>query len=300
MEGCQKVQKKRTRWDSEAERKLIEIWADILQETNGKMMTRKKKEALATKQLNEYLETDLDRAGAFTEKDVHNKIDGMLKKGKQFYAIYKKKVTGKKLDDEMTIDMEAAEAAWPNFKTFYSNFKDHPSLGPGTVEDSAAPPAVDEVELENVVEPFSPNDSVECQSKASTAHDDSGEEQVEEEEDVVEYTPPPSKKTKEAADASTSRMHKKKDRTSSSMATFMSWQKSAQESQMNHERKLQEEQMAFQAKLEQDRIRFESEMSMRLQHLNNQFQQNMMQQNQVFQAELFKRLFDKSTDKDKE
>ena len=37
--------------------------------------------------------------------------------------------------------MEAAEAARPNFKTFFEQFKDHPALGPGSVEDSAVTPS---------------------------------------------------------------------------------------------------------------------------------------------------------------
>ena len=45
MEGSKKQLKGRMRWDPEAERKLIEIWADVLREMDGKMITRKKKEA---------------------------------------------------------------------------------------------------------------------------------------------------------------------------------------------------------------------------------------------------------------
>ena len=36
---------------------------------------------------------------------------------------------------EADFDMEAAETAWPNFKTFFERFKDN--LGHGSVEDSA-------------------------------------------------------------------------------------------------------------------------------------------------------------------
>ena len=42
----------KAKWDSETERKIIDIWADILEEFNGKMLTRKKKEAIATICLN--------------------------------------------------------------------------------------------------------------------------------------------------------------------------------------------------------------------------------------------------------
>ena len=62
----------------------------------------------------------------------------------------KKGETGKKITDEdIEIDLEAAELAWPYFKTFYGRFKSHPSLGPGTVEDSTyvVSPVNNEIEL---------------------------------------------------------------------------------------------------------------------------------------------------------
>ena len=47
----------------------------------------------------------------------------------------KKGETGKDVDGkhEILLDIEAAEAAWPDFKIFYKTFKDHLSLGPGSV-----------------------------------------------------------------------------------------------------------------------------------------------------------------------
>ena len=43
-----------------------------------------------------------------------------MKKGKAMYAIHlKKKETGRECtQDDVDLDMEAAEATWPNFKTF--------------------------------------------------------------------------------------------------------------------------------------------------------------------------------------
>ena len=38
-----KSKKTRARWNSEVERKLIDIWTDILEELHRKMMARKKK-----------------------------------------------------------------------------------------------------------------------------------------------------------------------------------------------------------------------------------------------------------------
>ena len=67
--------KKRIRWDTEAKRKLIEIWAEILEKYDGKMMMRKNKEEMATKKLNVYVNTELSRAADYTTTEVHNKID---------------------------------------------------------------------------------------------------------------------------------------------------------------------------------------------------------------------------------
>ena len=77
--------KRRTHWDSDEEKKLIEVWADILQQTDGKMITRKKKEALATQRVSQDVKEELGITTTFTEKEIRNKIDWMLKKGKQFY-----------------------------------------------------------------------------------------------------------------------------------------------------------------------------------------------------------------------
>ena len=54
-----KSKKTRARWDSEVERKLIDIWVDILEELDGKMMTRKKKKAIAQTRLNAYISEEV-------------------------------------------------------------------------------------------------------------------------------------------------------------------------------------------------------------------------------------------------
>ena len=65
-----KSKKTRARWDSEVEHKLIDIWVDILEELDGKMMTRKKKEAIATTRLNVYVSNELNRSEQYMEKEV--------------------------------------------------------------------------------------------------------------------------------------------------------------------------------------------------------------------------------------
>ena len=54
-----KGKKPRARWDTEAEKKLIDVWADVLGEFSGVMMTRKEKEAIATTRLNMYVSEEL-------------------------------------------------------------------------------------------------------------------------------------------------------------------------------------------------------------------------------------------------
>ena len=59
------------------------------------MLTRKKKEAIATRKINAYNKEELGGKTEFTVKEVRIKIDWMLKKGKNYYSLYQKNVTGK-------------------------------------------------------------------------------------------------------------------------------------------------------------------------------------------------------------
>ena len=82
-----KGKKPRVKWDSKVKRKLIGIWADIIEEFHGKLITRKKKETIAT--LNS-MSTSPNRAEQYTEKEICNKIDTIMKKGKSMYVNYPK------------------------------------------------------------------------------------------------------------------------------------------------------------------------------------------------------------------
>ena len=73
-----KGQKPRARLDSDTERKLIDVWADILGVFSGIMMTRKNKEAIATTRLNVYVSEELNRPEKYNEKEVCNKLDNMF------------------------------------------------------------------------------------------------------------------------------------------------------------------------------------------------------------------------------
>ena len=91
-----KGKKPRVKWDSEVERKLIEIWTDIIEEFDGKLITRKKKEVIATTRLNVNVSQELNRVEQYTEKGTCNKVDTIMKKGKSMYMNYQKKgETGK-------------------------------------------------------------------------------------------------------------------------------------------------------------------------------------------------------------
>ena len=306
--------KRKTHWDRDEERKLIEVWAEILVETNGKMVTRKTKEALATQQINLYVTKELGKTTTFNENEIRNKIDGLMKKGKNFYSLYRKKrKTGEEVDPdiEIELDFEAAQTAWPNFKIFYETFKDHPSLGPGPVEDSSNfvldPDQVSTEAEPTNTSPGTPSTSNSSDTPATMSNSsystspswdnssltgDVEDFEKELDDELHDHEAQLPKKRSLAVKKTLVSVPNKKTR-NSNLSQFAEIQKTTQEAMMDHEAKLQSESIAFQAKLEQDRLRFESEMSQRLQQQSQQFQQQMMQQNQLFHAELFKRLFDK-------
>ena len=118
----------------------------------------------------------------------------MLKKGKNYYSLYQKKVTGKGVepDDEIELDLEAAQAAWPNFKVFYETFKDHPSLGPGSVEDSTIPSPITTLseKTDDTLESDVDQES-EYSSSPGTMEED---EEIAGEQGILNGDPPPRKK----------------------------------------------------------------------------------------------------------
>ena len=280
-------------------KELIDIWADILEELDEKVMTRKKKEAIATTRLNAYVSEELSRPEQYMEEEVCNKVDTIMKKGKAMYVTHQKKgETGRECtQDDVDLDMEAAEATWPNFKTFFGRFKNHPALGPGAVEDSSATPNVEPgpsaaAQTEHGEDTTTPETS-RPSSRASIESVGDSDSASEEEEDI----PMPSNKKSRKSEASlVARVGKKKGKGTAAtqfLLAYAEMQVQAQLRQMQHENIMQENAMAFQAKMEQDRVKFEADLSAKLQQQNSQFQMAMMQQSQLFQAELFTKLFDK-------
>ena len=228
-----------------------------------------------------------------------------MKKGKQMYITYQRKgETGKEYTgDEADIDKEAAELAWPNLGTFFARFKDHPSLGPGSSEDSAITPAISNEEV--VVTAPEEADTLtpsRCPSRASSksvmdeSHDDCDNDDDLTYDDIDDDTPGPSKNAKQQTSVAVSRIPKKRASQANSaafIAAFRDIQESSQQRQIEHEKKMQQDAIMFQQRLEQDRLKFETDLAIKMQQQSNQFHVNLMQQNQLFQAELFKKLFEK-------
>ena len=117
------AKKARTQWDFDEERQLIEIWAGILHETNGKVITKKKKEALATQLLNWKSSSPKSRKAHYFQWKGYSKQDRLNgKKGKNFYLLYRKRrKTGDEVDPNLEIELniEAAGIAWPNLNILW-------------------------------------------------------------------------------------------------------------------------------------------------------------------------------------
>ena len=98
----------------------------------------------------DYSPQRLSLRGAQQTRTVHGKrslqqgwYDNEKGKGHVCHSS-KKGETGRECtQDDVDLDMEAAEATWPNLKMFFGRFKNHPALGPGAVEDSGATPSVE-------------------------------------------------------------------------------------------------------------------------------------------------------------
>ena len=222
-----------------------------------------------------------------------------MKKGKAMYVTHQKKgETGRECtQDDVDLDMEAAEATWPNFKTFFGQFKNHPVLGPGAVEDSGVSSSVEPgpsgaaqtKQREDVTMPETSRPPSRATIESVGESDSASEEE--------EYIPmPSSKKPRKSETSLVARVGKKKGKGTAAtqfLLVYAEMQEQAQVRQMQHEDKMQENAMAFQAKMEQDRVKFEANLLTKLQQQNTWFQMSMMQQNQFFQAELLKKLFDK-------
>ena len=90
---------------------------------------------------------------------------------------------------------EAAEAVWPNFVVFYERFKEHPSFGPGSVEDSvASSSSVPEMEID--LEPSSTGNTPTPASEITVCDISTSEE--EEDGDGVEILQPPQSQQKQS------------------------------------------------------------------------------------------------------
>ena len=131
--------KAEVQWPEEAERKLIEVWADVLQRYSGAMIKKKAKAQKAADILNTYVEDELPGGLQYSAEEVLAKVDNVVAKARRFYSKFpRQKETGRLAsDDDVAVDVEAASLAWPNFQMFYDVFRNDPSLGPGAADDSS-------------------------------------------------------------------------------------------------------------------------------------------------------------------
>ena len=247
----------RAKWTADIERRLIDIWADIIQEFGGKMIMRKKKEAIATTRLNAYLSEELGRMDLYSEKAVCNKIAMIMKKGKGMYVTYQKKgeMGREYIEGDAELDIEAAKISWPNFKTVYARFKDHPCLGPRAVEDSLTPSPSTSVPFKNVVgDKPEDTDTPEVSRPPSTSVADSGSE--EDEDDLL--VPPIKKKKRD--DTPVPRVGRKKGKGTAATQFLLAdrHQERMQKRQMKHDAKMQEDAIRFQLKMDADRVKLEA------------------------------------------
>ena len=299
--------RQKAHWPVDAERKLIEIWAEVLHRFSGSMTKKKAKAQKAADLLNDYARQELPGI-SYSVDEVLAKVDNISAKARRFYTQYQRpKETGRAADDEdLGIDVEAALLSWPNFQVFLNVFRNHPSLGPGAADDSS--------QVAPTEQTFSPRTVTEDSSHLAVASCDisappsrpvtpaNAPTEGSDTDDTVEYEPRTKKKKKQ------SDKPKATPRSVTTQAAFLDkmgqQQEEMQQKQFQHELKMQVVLKEHEDRREESRQRFEFELRQkdeearaRMERERQQHQQTMMQQQMLFQGELLKRLFDDSKDK---
>ena len=101
MTGYSEIKRKqKVQWPEEAEQKLIEVWADIL---------------------NAYVEDELPTGLQHSAEEVLAKIDNVFDKARRFYDKFprQKETWLPARDNGIAVDVEVASLLWPIFQTFY-------------------------------------------------------------------------------------------------------------------------------------------------------------------------------------
>ena len=81
---------------------------------------------------------ELGRSKRFEEKEIHNKINTLKKKGRELYQKHRlPTATGSSLDANK-FDLTEAHRAWKNFETYHALFFTNPQWGPGKCQASLA------------------------------------------------------------------------------------------------------------------------------------------------------------------
>ena len=156
------------------------------------------------------------------------------------------------------------------------------ALGPGSVEDSASTPAVGQVVVadEDDLEPFSPEGSTSCQSRASTTGGDSGEDwsmsrTTRKQRKMWRFSHLQQRRGKWKTLLQPESSQKRTGHHPRPHSFYLHSppsRKRLTKHRWNMKRKRRRKQWWLQAKLEQDHIWFESELSVRLQQSSSTFQ----------------------------
>ena len=104
------------------------------------MLTWKK--TIATVSLNKYMTEELNRLEQYSRENrlQQNRFNYEEWEADVHSLPKERRDKRRSTQEDIDLDMEAAELAWPNFKMLFTRFKDHPALGPGAVTDSAVTP----------------------------------------------------------------------------------------------------------------------------------------------------------------
>eukprot|EP00117_Sycon_ciliatum_P028398 scpid94527/ scgid22830/ len=126
----------KTVFSDHAEKKFLVLWGEMLKSSDKKMMSRKEKVSIVTRNLNTYM-TEIGSKETYTDQQVNHKIDSAKVKGREMYRRYFKLPTGSSTA-EIDVDLSEAYTLWSNFRTYHQCFSEHPTWGPSNSLEIAA------------------------------------------------------------------------------------------------------------------------------------------------------------------
>lgn len=120
-------------WSTEAERRLIEIWGEVLVSWDGRMGSKLR---IITTRIASYVRDELNKSPP-QEQQVKNKLDQLKKKGRRMIKKIKRPTGSDNPEEDIDVDVEKGTEEWINFDMFVKHFSDHPAYALRGVDDSA-------------------------------------------------------------------------------------------------------------------------------------------------------------------